>query len=165
MNLIWQNTGCMCCFFLHLQSKNILSPLQKMQQQPGFPRNSVSSLLCRGERTISAQSIITLLAVIKKKGPSQIKPSGPAKSLSSLPSCWLQDSARCRQKRHKGHYLVVFPVSVHHPVLPIGADLQLVGTDIVALLGFSRDGTLCGNGCEHSQEVEVHLSRGKRDKK
>lgn len=69
------------------------------------------------------------------------------------------------QKRKKSFYLVVFPMSVHHPVLPIGADLQLIGTDIVAILGFSGDGTLCGNGCEHSQEVEVHLSRGKRDKR
>lgn len=56
-------------------------------------------------------------------------------------------------------------MSVHHPVLAIGADLQLVGTDIVTILGFSRDGTLCGNGCEHSQEVEVHLSRVKKDKR
>lgn len=60
---------------------------------------------------------------------------------------------------------MVFPMSVHHPVLPIGADLQLVGTDIVAILGFSGDGTLCGDGCEHSKELEVHLSRGKRDKR
>lgn len=60
---------------------------------------------------------------------------------------------------------MVFPVSVHHPVLAVGADLQLVGTDVVALLGFPRDGTLGGNGCEHSQELEVHLSREKRNKK
>lgn len=60
---------------------------------------------------------------------------------------------------------MVFAVAIHHPVLPVGADLQLVGTDIVPVLGFPGDGTLCGNGCEHSQEVEVHLSRGKRDKR
>lgn len=69
------------------------------------------------------------------------------------------------QKRQKAFYLVVFPMSVHHPVLPIGADLQLVGTHVVAILGFSGDGTLRGNGCEHGQEVEVHLSGGKRDKR
>lgn len=60
---------------------------------------------------------------------------------------------------------MVFTMSVHHPVLPIGADLQLVSTDIVPVLGFSGDGTLCSNGCEHSQEVEVHLYKGKRDKR
>lgn len=54
-------------------------------------------------------------------------------------------------------YLVVFPMPEHHPILTIGADLQLVGVDIVAILCFSGDGTLGSNGCQHRQETKVHL--------
>lgn len=46
-------------------------------------------------------------------------------------------------------YLVVFAMPVHHPVFPIRADFQLVGFDIVAVLGFPGNRSLRGNGCEH----------------
>lgn len=55
-------------------------------------------------------------------------------------------------------YLVVFAVSVDHPVLPVGADFQLEGGDAVRLLGVLGDGTLGGDASEHLQCVEVHLS-------
>lgn len=55
-------------------------------------------------------------------------------------------------------YLVVLAVSVYHPVLSIGADLQLEGGDVVGLLGILGDGTLGGDAGEHFQSVKVHLS-------
>lgn len=61
-------------------------------------------------------------------------------------------------------YLVVLAVSVDHPVLPVGADLQLEGGDVVGLLGLLGDGALGGDAGEHFQSVEVHLSPRKEDK-
>lgn len=46
---------------------------------------------------------------------------------------------------------------VDHPVLPIGADLQLEGVDVVSLLSFFGNGTLGGDACKHFQSVEVNL--------
>lgn len=99
----------------------------------------------------------------QKKSLSQIKCCRSVKSLCSPIGCKIHQGTRKREK--KAFYLMVFTMSVHHPVLPVGADLQLVSTNIVPILGFSGDGTLCSNGCEHSQEVEIHLYRGKRDKR
>lgn len=54
---------------------------------------------------------------------------------------------------------MVLAVSVDHPVLPVGADLQLEGGDVVGLLGLLGDGALGGDAGEHFQSVEVHLPR------
>lgn len=55
-------------------------------------------------------------------------------------------------------YLVVLAVSVDHPVLPVGANFQFEGGDVVGLLGVLGDGTLGGDASEHFKSVEVHLS-------
>lgn len=52
---------------------------------------------------------------------------------------------------------MILAVSVDHPVLSVGADLQFEGSDIVRLLSFLGDGTLHGDACEHLQSIEVHL--------
>lgn len=57
---------------------------------------------------------------------------------------------------------MVLAMSVDHPVLPVGADLQLKGGDIVRLLCFFGNGPLCGDACEDFQNMKVHLL-GKRD--
>lgn len=59
---------------------------------------------------------------------------------------------------------MVLSVSVDHPVLPVGADLQFEGGDIVGLLRLLRNGSLCGNARQHLQELEVNLGtrRGKK---
>lgn len=46
---------------------------------------------------------------------------------------------------------------VDHPVLPIGADLQLEGGDIIRFLCFLWNGTLRGDACNNFQSMEVHL--------
>lgn len=52
---------------------------------------------------------------------------------------------------------------VHHPVLPVGADLQFEGGDVVRLLSLLGHGALCGNPCQNLEEVEVNLEdRNKR---
>lgn len=48
-------------------------------------------------------------------------------------------------------------MSVDHPVLSIGADLQLESGDMVSLLSFLRNGALGGDACKHLQSMEVHL--------
>lgn len=57
-------------------------------------------------------------------------------------------------------YLVVLAVAVHHPVLSIGADLQLEGCDVVGLLRFLGYGTLCGNTGQNLEEMKIHLEKG-----
>lgn len=44
-------------------------------------------------------------------------------------------------------YLVIFAVPVHHPVLPVGADFQFEGCDVVGLLRLLGNGALCGDAC------------------
>lgn len=57
---------------------------------------------------------------------------------------------------------MILAMPVDHPVLAVGADLQLEGGDIVSLESFLRYGALGGDACEHFQSVEVHLSARKR---
>lgn len=57
---------------------------------------------------------------------------------------------------------MILAMSVDHPVLSIGADLQLEGGDMVNLLRFLRNGALGGDACKHLQSMEVHLLAGKR---
>lgn len=54
-------------------------------------------------------------------------------------------------------YLVVLAVPVDHPVLPVGADLQFKGSDVVGLLRLLGNGPLRGDPRQHLQEVEVDL--------
>lgn len=54
-------------------------------------------------------------------------------------------------------YFVVLPVAVHHPVLAVGADLQFVRPDVVAVLRFSGNGALRSDGCQHGQKAKIHL--------
>lgn len=56
-------------------------------------------------------------------------------------------------------YLVVLAVPVHHPVLAVGADLQLEGGDVVGLLRLLGNGPLCGDAGQNLQEVEVNLEK------
>lgn len=56
-------------------------------------------------------------------------------------------------------YLVVLAVSVHHPVLAVGADLQLEGGNVVRLLCLLGDGALRGDACQDFEELEVDLRR------
>lgn len=58
-----------------------------------------------------------------------------------------------------GTYLVVLAVPVHHPVLAVGADLQLEVGDVVRLLRLLGDGALCGDARQDFEELEVHLWR------
>ena len=51
---------------------------------------------------------------------------------------------------------------VDHPVLPVGADLQLEGGDIVGLLRLLGNGALRRDARQNLQEVEVDLERGAR---
>lgn len=44
---------------------------------------------------------------------------------------------------------MILAVSVDHPVLPVGADLQLEGGDVVRLLSFLGNGALGGDAREH----------------
>lgn len=44
---------------------------------------------------------------------------------------------------------MVLAVSVDHPVLAVGADLNLEGGDVVRLLGFFRNGALGGDARQH----------------
>lgn len=59
-------------------------------------------------------------------------------------------------------HLVIFAMPVDHPVLPIGADLQLECVDVVSLLSFFGNGTLGGDACKHFQSVEVNLLARKK---
>lgn len=52
---------------------------------------------------------------------------------------------------------MILAMSVDHPVLSIGADLQLESGDMVSLLSFLRNGALGGDACKHLQSMEVHL--------
>lgn len=52
---------------------------------------------------------------------------------------------------------MILAVSVDHPVLPVGADLQLEGGDVVGLLRLLGNGTLRGDARQNLQEVEVDL--------
>lgn len=54
-------------------------------------------------------------------------------------------------------YLVVLAVPVHHPVLAIGADLQLEVGDVVGLLRLLGNSALRGNACQNFQELQVDL--------
>lgn len=58
---------------------------------------------------------------------------------------------------------MVLAVAVDHPVLPIGADLQLKGLDVVGLLGLLGYGPLRGNASQHLEEMEVHLLERKKE--
>lgn len=58
-----------------------------------------------------------------------------------------------------GTYLVVLAVPVHHPVLAVGADLQLEVGDVVRLLRLLGDGALCGDARQDFEELEVDLRR------
>lgn len=60
-------------------------------------------------------------------------------------------------------HLVIFAMPVDHPVLPIGADLQLERVDVVSLLSFFGNGTLGGDACKHFQSVEVNLLARKKE--
>ena len=57
---------------------------------------------------------------------------------------------------------MILAVPVDHPVLSVGADLQLEGGHVVRLLSFLRNGALGGDACQHLQSMEVHLLAGKR---
>lgn len=70
----------------------------------------------------------------------------------------LLDSTRTRRKI-LGTYLVVLAVPVHHPVLAVGADLQLEVGDVVRLLRLLGDGALCGDARQDFEELEVDLRR------
>lgn len=61
-------------------------------------------------------------------------------------------------------YLVVLAVPVDHPVLPVGADLQLEGGDVVRLLRLLRNGALCGNARKNFEEVEINLEKKGEEK-
>lgn len=50
-------------------------------------------------------------------------------------------------------------MSVDHPVLPVGADFQFEGGDVVGLLRLLGNGALCGDARQNLQEVEVHLGK------
>lgn len=65
-------------------------------------------------------------------------------------SCWYR----------KISYLVILAMPVDHPVLPIGADFQFEGGDVVGLLCLFGNGPLCGNACQNLQEVEINLEGG-----
>ena len=56
-------------------------------------------------------------------------------------------------------------MAVDHPVLPVGADLQLKGGDIVGLLRLLGDGPLCGNASQYLEEMEVHLTETERQRR
>jgi hypothetical protein len=43
------------------------------------------------------------------------------------------------------------------PVLSVGADVYSVSLDIIFLLGFLGNGTLCPYSSNESQEAQVHL--------
>lgn len=58
---------------------------------------------------------------------------------------------------------MILAVSVDHPVLSVGADLQLEGGDVVSLLSFLRNGALGGDAGEYLQSVEVHLLAGRTE--
>lgn len=60
-------------------------------------------------------------------------------------------------------YLVILPMSVDHPVLSIGADLQLEGGDVIGLLRLLGDSTLGGDAREDPEEVQVHLKKAGSD--
>lgn len=55
---------------------------------------------------------------------------------------------------------MILAVPVHHPVLPVGADFQFEGCDIVGLLSLLGNGALGGDACQNLQELEVHLQEG-----
>lgn len=75
---------------------------------------------------------------------------------SQQPSA-LEDISRWYRKIS---YLVILAMPVDHPVLPIGADFQFEGGDVVGLLGLFGNGPLCGNACQNLQEVEINLEGG-----
>lgn len=54
---------------------------------------------------------------------------------------------------------MVLAVPVDHPVLPVGADLQFKGGDVVGLLRLLGNGPLCGDARQNLQEVEVDLEK------
>lgn len=55
---------------------------------------------------------------------------------------------------------MVLAVPVDHPVLPVGADLQFEGSDVVGLLRLLGNGPLCGDACQNLEEVQVNLEEG-----
>lgn len=44
-----------------------------------------------------------------------------------------------------------------NPVLSVGAQVHFVGADVVVLPGFFGDGALRPDGCDESEEPQVHL--------
>ena len=52
---------------------------------------------------------------------------------------------------------MVLAVAVHHPVLSVGADLQLEAGDVVELLSLFGDGPLRGNPRQNLEEMKVDL--------
>lgn len=58
---------------------------------------------------------------------------------------------------------MVLAMPVHHPVFPVGADFQLVGFNVVAILGFPGNGTLGCDGSEKGKESQIHLEGRKKE--
>ena len=61
-----------------------------------------------------------------------------------------QDGSKVSTNKHRNiklSYLVIFAVPVNHPVLPVGADFQFEGCDVVGLLRLLGNGALCGDAC------------------
>ena len=56
-------------------------------------------------------------------------------------------------------YLVVLAVPVDHPVLPVGADLQFEGGDVVRLLCLFANSPLCSDARQNLKEVKVNLEK------
>ena len=61
-------------------------------------------------------------------------------------------------------YLVVFAMPVDHPVLPVGADLQFEGGDVVRLLCLFGNGPLCGDARQNLQKLKVNLEKRAKNK-
>lgn len=64
-----------------------------------------------------------------------------------------EEGGRGRSRTHNG----LISLFQGDPVLPIGADVYSVSLDVIFLLGFLGDGTLCAHSCDESQEAQVHL--------
>lgn len=57
---------------------------------------------------------------------------------------------------------MVLAVPVHHPVLAVGADLQLEVGDVVGLLRLLGDGALRDDARQNFQELQVDLGGGRK---
>lgn len=61
------------------------------------------------------------------------------------------------------HYLLFGAFLQGDPVLPVRADVHLVGLDKVNLVRLLGNGALGADGGDEAQEPEVHLRRAKRE--